>query len=124
VATSYEQAFESLRGIYLEDSWVLNLASTEVSVALELDAVLTHAHPVYRGPRPGEQYDYRPARLLVTGDRVTLELSGLPAAVDASGEAGRGNIDVWVVDDSRTSTLTGDWVTLEVTNSRVQLDLL
>ena len=124
MATSYEQAFEALREIYLEDSWVMGLASTDVSVAFELDAVLTPAHPEYRGPRPGEQYDYRRARLLVTGDRVTVELSGLPAALDASGEADHGNIDAWLVDDSRTSTLTGDWGSLEVTNSRVQLDFL
>ena len=124
MATSYEQAFEPLRGIYLEDTWVLDVVPTDGSVAFELDAVLTPEHPEYRGPRPGEQHDYRHARLLVTGDRATVNLSHLPAAVDASGEADRGHIDAWVVDDNGTSELTGDWGSAEVTNAQVRLDLL
>jgi hypothetical protein len=124
VATSYEEAFDPLRGIYLEDSWVLDLVPTESSIAFELDAVLTPEHPEYRGPRPGEPHDYRRARLLVTGDRATVELSGLPAAVDVSGEADLGHIDAWAVDDTGTSKLTGDWGSAEVTNARVQLNLV
>lgn len=124
MATSYEEAFEPLRGIYLEDSWVLDIVPTEGSVAFELDAVLIPDHPEYRGPRVGEQHDYRRAQLLVTGDRVTVELSGLPPAVDASGEADRGHIDTWVVDESGTSTLTGDWGSADIPNARVRLELL
>ena len=124
MATSYEEEFEPLRGLYLEDSWVLDIVPTEGSVAFELDAVLTPEHPEYRGPRAGEQHDYRHAQLFVTGDRVTVELSRLPAAVDASGGADRGHIDTWVVDERGTSKLTGDWGSADVSNARVRLELL
>jgi hypothetical protein len=123
VATSYEAAFESLRGVYLEDSWVLDVVPAEGSVTFELDAVLTPEHRAYRGPNPGEQHDYRHAQLVLSGDRMLVELADTPPATDAKGEADRGHIDTWTVDDEGTSRLTGDWGSAEVARAHVRLTL-
>ena len=61
---AYSGAFESLRDVYLEDSWVLAIQPSSPSLAFDLDVVLTPSHPNYRGARPGEQHDYRRARLV------------------------------------------------------------
>lgn len=92
----YPDAFADLAEIYLEDSWVLDVAAVERGVCFRLDAVLTPNHPRYHPPAPGEQHCYRRAMLTVTSTkRSLLTRSDLPAATDASGEPDFGNIDVF-----------------------------
>lgn len=43
----YHEAFSDLASVYLEDSWVLELAPHDDGLALRLDAVLTSEHPLY-----------------------------------------------------------------------------
>lgn len=90
----YQDAFADLADIYLEDSWVLDIAPTERGVTFQLDAVLTAAHPRYKPPAPDEQFCYRRARLTIaSAKRSVLHRSDTPAATDASGERDFGNID-------------------------------
>lgn len=121
VSSNYADAFPPLADIYLEDSWVLSVLPSAQMVAFELEAVLTETHPDYAGPRPGEQYDYRRATLVVEGEHVEVELSGLVPAQDASGSTDLGNIDSWTVDEGGWSVLTGDWGTVRVQRPRVRL---
>lgn len=91
----YETAFAALRGMYLEDSWVLDVSSDGPVVTFVLDLVLTPEHPMFRPPSSGEQHCYRRARLTVSSQRRTeFHRSDLPPATDATGEPDFGNIDV------------------------------
>lgn len=50
---------DELRNVYLPDSWVLSVETTDSSVCFELDAVLEQGHPrFYWPPTAGEQYPY------------------------------------------------------------------
>jgi hypothetical protein len=75
-AMEYYEAFSDLAGVYLEDSWVLELAPSEDGLVLRLDVVLTPEHPLYEAPKPGEQHCYRAAWLTVRAKPVNVHLSG------------------------------------------------
>jgi hypothetical protein len=109
----YQDAFAALAEIYLEDSWVFDLAPTEQGVIFRLDAVLTTGHPSYQPPAPNEQYCYRRAWLTVASTkRSHLQRSDAPPATDASGEQDFGNIDLFTPvdwDGEVAWEMTGDW---------------
>lgn len=113
LTVEYQDAFADLAEIYLEDSWVLDVAVTEHGAVFRLDAVLTPNHPRYHPPSPGEQHCYLRATLTVaSATRSLLQRSDAPAATDASGEVDFGNIDVsnsvdW--DGERAWEMSGDW---------------
>ncbi|WIM94539.1 hypothetical protein ACTOB_006568 [Actinoplanes oblitus] len=120
----YQEAFPDLADVYLEDSWVLGIASTERDVAFQLDAVLTPSHPLYQPPAPGEQHCYRPARLSVSSRKLRLDRSELPAATDASGDSDFGNVDVVahvVWDGEPAWEMSGDWGILRSVEPSVSL---
>lgn len=121
-AVQYNEAFSDLAGVYLEDSWVLELAPTEQELALRIDAVLTPEHPLYEPPTPGEQHCYRSAWLSVHGDSVETHLSGSPPATDATGEEDFGHVDAFVFDPTDEHwLLEGDWGTARVHEPDVAL---
>jgi hypothetical protein len=109
----YPDAFADLAEIYLEDSWVLDVAASEHAVSFRLDAVLTPDHPLYRPPAPGEQHCYRRVTLTVaSAKRSLLTRSEAPGATDASGELDFGNIDVFSAVDwagENAWEMSGDW---------------
>lgn len=119
---AYSDAFTALQHVYLEDSWVLRLSLSAQMLAFDIEAVLTEKHPDYRRPAPGEQYDYRPGRLVLLGE-VSCDLSGAAPATDASGSTDLGHIDTWTVDDAGVSRLTGDWGVAQVRDARVEFVL-
>jgi hypothetical protein len=43
----HDEAFSDLAGVYLEDSWVLELAPSDDGLALRLEAALTPEHPLF-----------------------------------------------------------------------------
>jgi hypothetical protein len=106
----YYEAFSDLAGVYLEDSWVLELAPSDDGLALRLDTVLTPEHPLHESPKPGEQHCHRTAWLSVRADPIEVHLSGSPPARDASGELDFGQVDAFVFNpgDDRWE-LEGDW---------------
>ena len=61
----YQDASADFAEIYLEDSWVLDVAVTEQGVAFRLDAVLRPDHTRYRPPASDEQHCY--LRAMFTG---------------------------------------------------------
>ncbi len=124
MGADYSETFEALRDVYLEDSWVLALRQNDGQLTFDLDAVLTQSHPEYEGPKPGQQYDYRRAELVVIGDDLLLELSGAALATDATGQTDMGNIDSWQTDAEGWSLLVGEWGSARVRSARVQLALL
>lgn len=120
----YDQAFPELVGIYLEDSWVLEVAPTGDGVSLRVEAVVTPEHPRYRPPPPNEQHCYLTGWLTLRSSApVDLRLSGSPPAADASGERDYGNIDSLVGDAHDVWEMEGDWGYARLVNPDVTLRL-
>jgi hypothetical protein len=123
VTSHYQDVFEPLRSVYLEDSWVLAIEVTDGLLVFDLDIVLTASHPAYRGPKSGDQYDYRRAHLCVAADQIDWRPSNSPPAIDATGRNDLGNIDSWEVDGGGWSMLEGDWGTAKMRYPSVSLSL-
>lgn len=77
----YPDAFDALAHVYLEDSWVIDLAPSDQGIAFRLEAVLTPGHQSFNGPVAGEQHCYRLCWLDVRSDEpVEPSFSGaMPA---------------------------------------------
>jgi hypothetical protein len=101
--------YPGLAGIYLEDSYVLDIAETPGQLTFTLDAVLTPESPAYRAPRPGEHHCYALGRL-VFSDALRIEWERRTAAwyTDAEGEKDLGNIDDLMV-EGEAFVAEGDW---------------
>ena len=121
----YQDAFTDLAEVYLEDSWVLDVAPTERGVTSWLDAVLTNKHPRYQPPAPNEQYCYRRARLTVCAKRSQLHRADAPPATDASGEHDFGNIDLFAPvdwDGDGAWEMSGGWGELLTVEPTVDIE--
>lgn len=71
----YEVAFDALKDVFLEDSWVLEVLPSTHELALRLDVVLDAKHPLYEAPPFDEQYCSRTAWLVLMSDRpIDIEL--------------------------------------------------
>ena len=79
-------------------------------LVLDLVVLLSPSHPVYRGPRDGDDHDRRTAQLRLVADRVEADL--IDDAVD--GGAQLGTITSWLVDDEGWSQIEGSWGTARV----------
>lgn len=105
---NYDQ-FPELANVYLEDSFVLDIAEGPDSLTFSLDVVLTPGHPRYTEPAPGEQHCYLTATLTLTGASEIRWLRRSPQTYrDATGETDLGNIDRLVLDGDHFEVL-GDW---------------
>lgn len=83
-----------LVGVYLEDSYVLDIIEGSALFKFKIEAVLTPGHPHYRAPGPDEQYCYATGWLIFTGtSRVEWESKSLQKYIDAEGAEDLGNID-------------------------------
>lgn len=103
-------AVDHLADVFLPDSWVLGIETTDSSVCFDLDAVLQKGHPRFRWPpKPGEQHSYARLRWCLRG---IVHWNDGPKfdnpATDANGERDFGHIDVWLQSGDR-HTLEGDW---------------
>lgn len=113
----------ALRGVYLEESYVLDIEAHPASLVVVLDLVLTVEHLDYRDPIDGEQYCYRRGSLTFGGiSECRWSEQGRPPAVDATGERDYGNIDTFEWDNGRY-ILEGDWGHLDIRADQVELVL-
>lgn len=121
-AMQYHEAFSDLADVYLEDSWVLELAPSDDGLALRIDAVLTPEHSRYEPPKQGEQHCYKRGWLSVLAESIEIALSGRPPAIDATGEADFGNLDAFAFDptDERWK-LEGEWGDARALDPKVTL---
>ena len=123
-AMQYFEVFSDLAGVYLEDSWVLELAPSDYGLSLRLETVLTPEHPLYEPPKPGQQHCYRLGWLsLRAEDPMDIRLSGNPPATDATGERDFGNVDSFVFNPAENRwELEGDWGRASVFSPEVTLE--
>ncbi|WP_433577957.1 hypothetical protein [Nocardia brasiliensis] len=106
--------FPSLSGIYLEDSYVIDIRAGGSEVRFVLEAVLTPEHPCYRAPASGEKHAY------LYGDLVFWDVQGVEwldrsfqRYVDATGTEDLGNIDSLTNQDGVYSVI-GDWGSVRI----------
>ena len=119
---TYHEAYEVLRNVYLEDSYVLNIIEEADSVAFEMEFVLTEGHSLYHSPKPSEQYCYRKGRLqFLSCASAELKLSNQRPSTDANGETDLGNIDTFEK-VSETHVLQGCWGKLEVNCNKLEIE--
>lgn len=119
------EASDELTHIYLPDSWVLSVETSESSVCFVLDAVLEEDHPrFYWPPKPGEQHAYARVRWCLHGEVWWNEGPNLDRpATDASGEKDYGNIDSWFC-EGNVDHLEGSWGTVAVRDARHAIEYL
>jgi len=104
----------SFENIYLEDSYVLSISSSQDYVFFLLDLVLTEAHPAYANPSPEEQYCYRKAHLkFQNANRINWIKKNMNKFTDANKEIDYGNIDVLCF-SNQDYYICGDWGELEI----------
>jgi hypothetical protein len=99
----------ALPGIYLEDSYVLEIREQPTGITFSLEAVLTPDNPSYHAPKPGEQYCY------ARGELIFEDVSGIEwisrssrIYTDADNEEDLGNIDS-LREENGAHTVEGDW---------------
>ncbi len=120
----YHEAFPELAGIYLEDSWVLEVAPSTTGMSFRLEVVLTPEHPRYRPPAAGEKHCYLAGWLTVRSrEPIDADLSGAAPATDATGTGTSdfGNIDRFVVGPGETWEMEGSWGQVQVVRPEVSL---
>ncbi|WP_102868647.1 hypothetical protein [Pseudovibrio exalbescens] len=104
----------ALEYLYLEDSYVLGIVSTDDTIEFKMEFVLIQDHPLYCDPQPGEQYCYKRGRLKFANIQNVREfLRTNSRAIDATGEVDFGNIDSFVSQKQRY-VLEGEWGKLDI----------
>lgn len=101
--------YPGLAGVYLEDSYVLDITEEPGHVTFRLEAVLTPAHPAYRDPASGQQYCTVNGELAF-GDVSVVEWVEriMRRNPDPAGEADLGNIDSLTNEDG-VYFVEGEW---------------
>ncbi|BEP13806.1 hypothetical protein acdb102_21170 [Acidothermaceae bacterium B102] len=113
----YWSVFRALGGVHLEASRVLRVRQRSGQLLFDLVVLISPSHPVYRGPRDGDDHDRRAARLRLVADRVDAVLTPEAKADGAQ----LGTITSWLVDDDGWSEITGSWGTARVFRPTVTL---
>ncbi|MFC9432325.1 hypothetical protein [Nocardia sp. NPDC057030] len=106
--------YPSLSGIYLADSYVLDIVEGSAEVRFVLEAVLTPEHLRYHSPAPGEQYCYIGGELVFTEVRSVewLDRSAQKYS-DATGVEDLGNIDS-LTGSEGVYSVNGDWGNIRI----------
>jgi hypothetical protein len=102
VQVPYWSVFRALGGVHLEASQVLSVRHRPGLLVFDLVVVLSPSHPLYRGPRPGDDHDRRTAQLQLVADRVDADVAQATTTYT-------GGISSWLVDDEGWSELEGGW---------------
>lgn len=114
--TNYSEV-GALSSVYLEDSYVLDIAEAPGELRFKMEVVLTEQHPAYRPPKPGEQYCYADGWLVLPSvTRTEWESRSTQRYTDATGEEDLGNIDFLERRDDHW-WIGGDWGEVRVYTS-------
>lgn len=115
---------EGFEGIYLEDSFVLDIAIHFNTIILKMEFVLRDVHQFYCKPQNGEEYCYKTGNLIISPfTKMKCELLPISRSIDAAGEVDFGNIDqLFIIDD--IIYISGDWGSLEINAKNIQIEFL
>ena len=114
-----------LAHVFLPDSWVLSVETTDETVCFVVEAVLEAEHErFYWPPKAGEQHAYALLRWSLRGDVWWNDGPNLDnPATDASGEIDFGNIDSWW-QEGDVEHLEGGWGSVAIRNGRHNIEYL
>lgn len=119
---NYDQ-LTGLEGVYLEDSYVMDILISPSKVEFAIEFVLTESHPRFTPPPPNEQYCYRQGRLIFEEfDHLLFEFRPQSRTTDADNNLDYGNIDSFVVNGIE-HRLEGDWGKLELIPRKMRVEL-
>lgn len=114
----------SLKNVYLEDSYVIDIREGPVAIEFILDLVLTEFHSAYEPPAAGTQYCYRAAKLIFPNLKtVHWTRRSMRPAVDADSRVDYGNIDSLEVSNGRY-TMEGDWGRVEIVSDEPEIEFV
>jgi hypothetical protein len=114
---------DKFKGIYLEDSFVLDIKLNLKSLEILLEAVLQETHPLYILPLPTERYCYHKARIVFSDyKKIVFQKDITIPYEDSSETVDYGNIDTFVVQNEQ-NILTGDFGNLEIICDAVSLKI-
>lgn len=117
---SYDQ-FASFEKVYLEDSYVLEVHTTERRVKIVVEAALLAGHRLYEPPESGEQHCYR--RAVISFESIATARwvrTDFRAFSDPVSEPDFGNIDsFWLA--AGVYHIAGEWGELSVTGGHPTL---
>jgi hypothetical protein len=109
--------YASLSGIYLEDSYVMDIVESPSELRFVLEAVLTPEHPQYHPPNVGEQYCYVDGELVFAlVNHIEWIDRSFQKYKDATGTEDMGNIDSLTNADGVYSA-EGDWGRVRIWSS-------
>ena len=123
MAAYFEHA--ALNGIYLEDSYVLDVSASRGLLAITVEFVLTPEHPSYAPRLAGEAYCYRTGVLVfegVTDLNWTGQLASHPSQ-DPDGSIDYGNIDALTIDGNHY-TVEGNLGMIDLRAASVRVALV
>ena len=112
------------QGLYLEDSWVLDITARPGVLDFVIDLVLCESHPRYQAPSAGEQFCHRRGIVRFEGvSSLRWDGQGSVPAIDATGELDYGSIDsLRVIDDAYT--VEGDFGRIVVASTPPSVEFL
>lgn len=112
------------KGLYLEDSFVLQIIETKELVSFQMEFVLTKEHPSYQEPLDNEMYCYRYGVIdFIAPKRVLWEYRNQKVvSIDANGENDFGNIDIFSKYRDVYS-LEGDWGSVLIHCKKIEVIL-
>ncbi len=101
--------WKNFKNIYLEDSYVIDIAEQENAFTFSVEFVLLKSHPLFHPPEPGEAHCYKRGKIIFPNpiEVVWIEKKMHPI-VDITEDVDFGNIDTFNFDGSNYH-LTGDW---------------
>ncbi|MFI5719826.1 hypothetical protein [Nocardia sp. NPDC051750] len=106
--------FDSLKGVYLEDSYVLEISESPGKLEFRLYAVLTPDSPLYKPPKPDAQYCYARGKLEFENvSRIVWDERSFQQYRDATGEVDYGNIDSLITYEG-SYRVEGDWGSVRI----------
>lgn len=110
-------------GLFLRDSYVLDIVQAPGRLSFMLDAVLTPDHVEYGTPLPGEQHCYARGTLVFPAVKKVEWIARTDRSyIDAAGQQDLGNIDI-LARDGEAFVVDGDWGRVRVVSAEPRFDL-
>ena len=115
---------KDFNGLYLEDSYILNMIETPKLFSFQMEFVLTEDHPQYKAPLENEMYCYQHGEInFIEPKQVTWKYRNQKAAsFDANGECDFGNIDIFLKSE-KGYLLEGDWGSVVIKCDQLEVGL-
>ena len=117
---------EELKGIMLEDSWVLSWATRDDSLFIEVEFSLWPEHPQYQQPKTDEWTCYLKGNLIFEGISLMhglRDLHDVTPTITPDGEKDYGNIDSLEEVASGEFAISGDFGDVHINCRNLKIEI-